>query len=81
LLTSGSSIDQHTESRMQQVIREEFIDHTIIAIAHRLETIAEFDRVVLLEKGCIVDQGNPAELLERKGPFKALWDAAHQTAT
>ncbi len=36
---------------MQQLIRDEFHEHTVISIAHRLETIADFDRVVVLERG------------------------------
>jgi ATP-binding cassette, subfamily C (CFTR/MRP), member 1 len=64
---------------VQQVIREEFRDHTVISIAHRLDTIVDFDRVVVLEKGCLVEEGNPRELLRvSSSRFKALWDASRR---
>ncbi|KAK8059612.1 hypothetical protein PG996_009542 [Apiospora saccharicola] len=67
------SVDQTTEARVQELIREEFCEHTAIAIAHRLETIVDFDRVVVLEKGYVVEQGRPEDLLRSQGPFKQLW--------
>ncbi|KAK8118640.1 uncharacterized protein PG998_003266 [Apiospora kogelbergensis] len=69
-----SSVDRTTEARVQELIRTEFRDHTVIAIAHRLETIADFDRVVVLEKGYVVEQGKPDELLRARGPFTQLWN-------
>jgi ATP-binding cassette, subfamily C (CFTR/MRP), member 1 len=73
------SVDQHTETMVQQVIREQFKTHTLISIAHRLDTIVEFDRVVVLEKGCIVEEGNPRELLfSGRGKFRDLWDASRR---
>ena len=71
------SVDQATEARVQELIREEFRDHTVIAIAHRLETIADFDRVVVLDQGYVVEQGKPDELLRGQGPFSQLWNTAH----
>lgn len=63
---------------MQQVIHEEFGNHSIIAIAHRLDTISGFDRVLVLDNGRIVEEGNPRSLLEQHGShFRALWEATH----
>ena len=63
---------------MQQIILDEFADHTIIAIAHRLDTISAFNRVLVLDKGCVVEQGDPRALLEQHGSrFRALWKATH----
>lgn len=59
---------------MQRIIREEFKDRTIIAVAHRLDTIMDFDKIVVLDKGVIVEEGSPSQLLERKGAFKALFN-------
>jgi ABC-type multidrug transport system fused ATPase/permease subunit len=60
---------------MQKIIREYFNDRTIIAVAHRLETIIDFDRLVVLDQGRLVEQGSPSQLLERNSAFKTLYDA------
>jgi energy-coupling factor transporter ATP-binding protein EcfA2 len=48
---------------MQKAIRIHFADHTIIAIAHRLQGILDFDRVIVMDKARIVETGKPTELL------------------
>ncbi|GHC99186.1 hypothetical protein GCM10010313_09040 [Streptomyces violarus] len=48
---------------------------TVLVIAHRLETIAEADTVVMLDNGSIVERGKPAELLAQNGRFAAFWQA------
>lgn len=50
-------------------------ERTILVIAHRLETVADADTVVLLENGKIVERGRPAELLARQGKFAAFWQS------
>ena len=72
-----SSIDAKTDTLMQRVIREKFAQHTIIAVAHKLETIVDFDRVVVLEKGEVVEVGEPYDLLEKKGSWfgQLYWSA------
>lgn len=58
---------------MQRILRTAFADRTIIAIAHRLDTILDFDRVVVLDAGRIVEIGEPATLLETEGSlFRGL---------
>ncbi|KAB8230272.1 uncharacterized protein BDW43DRAFT_321569 [Aspergillus alliaceus] len=70
-----SSIDTKTDEIMQSLIRTEFANHTVIAIAHRLETIVDFDEVVVIDAGRVKERGPPAELLEKKGAFAELyWD-------
>ncbi|KAF9870342.1 ABC transporter [Colletotrichum karsti] len=74
-----SSVDAHTERMVRDLIREEFKEHTVIAIAHRLDTIADFDRVVVLDKGRVVEVGEPQSLLLEGGKFRELWDASKQS--
>ncbi|KAK7996619.1 hypothetical protein PG989_004659 [Apiospora arundinis] len=70
-----SSVDQHTANRMKQVIRDEFDGMTVIAVAHRLNTILDFDVVVVMDGGRIAEIGRPADLLRDKSLFRDLWDS------
>ncbi|KAF7960469.1 hypothetical protein EAE96_000149 [Botrytis aclada] len=70
-----SSVDSETDKLMQRVIREVFEGCTILAVAHRLDTIADFDRIVLLGKGEVVESGRFGELMEREGAFRELYDS------
>ncbi|KAL9085185.1 MAG: hypothetical protein Q9165_007716 [Trypethelium subeluteriae] len=68
-----SSVDAQTDALMQRVIRQKFARHTIIAVAHRLDTIMDFDRVAVLDKGRLVEYDRPHVLLERDSHFKKLY--------
>lgn len=62
---------------MQQVIRSNFEDQTIIAIAHKLHTILDFDMVAILDKGRVVEFDSPQALLVREGSaFKKLFESS-----
>ncbi|KAI9725099.1 MAG: hypothetical protein M1828_003440 [Chrysothrix sp. TS-e1954] len=61
------SVDSSTSDIMQNVLRSTFGVKTVIAIAHRLETVIDFDRVIILDKGEIIESGNPKELLASAG--------------
>ncbi|KAJ4864914.1 ABC transporter domain-containing protein [Trichoderma breve] len=78
LLDEASSIlDKETEQMVRTTINTHFKNHTVISIAHHLETILDFDRVVVMDKGRVVEVGPPRELLQSAGHgrFKALWEA------
>lgn len=62
-----ASIDYSTDSKIQQTIRE--LTSTIITIAHRLQTIVDYDKVMVLDQGRVVEWGHPWELL-KKDPSK-----------
>ncbi|KAH7370165.1 putative ABC multidrug transporter [Rhexocercosporidium sp. MPI-PUGE-AT-0058] len=55
----SSSVDDKTERIMQEIIRSDFKDYTVVAISHRLEMIMDFDRVIVMDSGKIVEDGNP----------------------
>jgi ATP-binding cassette subfamily C (CFTR/MRP) protein 1 len=67
------SVDVETDRAMQKIIREDFKDRAIIAVAHRLETILDFDRVVVLDQGYFVEDRSPSQLLQRNSAFKRLY--------
>ena len=71
--------DPQTEQAVRRALATLGGDRTTLVIAHRLETIADADTVVMLEDGQIVERGRPAELLARGGRFAAFWQS-HQSA-
>ncbi|KAJ8110042.1 hypothetical protein ONZ43_g5980 [Nemania bipapillata] len=58
-----SSVDSKTDAQMQEIIRDEFNDHTILMIAHRLSSLLDFDIILVLDQGVLVESGHPTELL------------------
>ncbi|KAJ4109887.1 hypothetical protein NW769_007655 [Fusarium oxysporum] len=73
------SVDQKTEETIKAVIESEFKDHTVVFITHRLDTIIDFDRVIVMDKGCVVELGEPKSLLASDAKFKALWATGHRS--
>lgn len=67
--------DPRTEQAVRRALATLEGDRTILVIAHRLETVAGADTVVMLENGSIVERGRPAELLARNGKFAAFWQS------
>ena len=61
-----ASIDHNTDELIQKTIREQFVDCTILTIAHRLNTILDSTRIMLLDKGRIVEFDTPQTLLANK---------------
>lgn len=70
-----SSVDTRTEALIAHATRELRRDRTSFIIAHRLSTIRDADRIVVIEAGRIVEQGNHAELLARRGAYYAMTQA------
>jgi ABC-type multidrug transport system fused ATPase/permease subunit len=58
-----SNLDAGTEAIIQGVIQEEFKDDTVIAVAHRLDTLRDFDTIVVLDKGVVSKFGPPTEVI------------------
>ncbi|MCI1039495.1 ABC transporter ATP-binding protein [Pseudomonas putida] len=72
-----SALDSEVEAAIQESLETLMQGKTVIAIAHRLSTIARMDRLVVLDKGRIVESGSHAQLLEQQGLYARLWH--HQT--
>ena len=70
-----SSIDTHTEILVQRGIEALLAGRTSFVIAHRLSTIQNADRIFVIDKGGILEQGSPAELMEKKGAYYKLYMA------
>eukprot|EP00835_Amoeboradix_gromovi_P004345 NODE_333_length_10741_cov_0.423135.p1 type:complete len:1269 gc:universal NODE_333_length_10741_cov_0.423135:3321-7127(+) len=72
-----SRIDAKSDRHIQQVIRDMFGDKTVVTIAHRLDTIIDSDRVLVMDAGLVVEYGVPSELLDKKdGVFRQLVDSS-----
>lgn len=72
-----SALDSEVESAIQQSLYRLMEGKTVVAIAHRLSTIAAMDRLIVLDKGRVVEEGDHRSLLARGGLYARLW--AHQS--
>lgn len=69
-----STVDKQTEELMVKILEEQFKEHTVISVVHRLNTVEKFDTVLLLDSGAVAEMGTPEELLAKEGGrFRALW--------
>jgi ABC-type multidrug transport system fused ATPase/permease subunit len=68
-----SALDSHSEQIIQQAMREAMAGKTVIAIAHRLSTVMDMDRLIVLQRGVIVADGSHSELLRQGGLYAELW--------
>lgn len=69
-----SALDSEVEAAIQTNLNKLMQGKTVIAIAHRLSTIAALDRLIVLDKGYIIEQGTHAELLAKHGIYAQLWE-------
>ena len=68
-----SALDSEVEAAIAENLYRLMEGKTVIAIAHRLSTIAALDRLVVLDRGAIVEEGTHAELVARGGLYASLW--------
>ncbi len=68
-----SALDSETERAIQKSFEKLSKGRTTIAIAHRLSTLRNMDRIIVLDKGVIVEQGSHQQLLRKKGKYYSLW--------
>jgi len=69
-----SALDSEVEAAIQQALDTAMKDKTVIAIAHRLSTLSQMDRIIVLDAGKIVEQGNHHELLTQNGLYATYWN-------
>jgi len=74
-----SALDTHTERGIQEALAAAGSGRTVITIAHRLSTVVDADRIVVLEEGVVVEEGSHAVLMARGGRYAEMW--AHQQAS
>jgi ATP-binding cassette, subfamily B, multidrug efflux pump len=75
-----SSVDTETEALIQDALARLMRGRTSIIIAHRLSTIRNVDRIIVLHKGRVVEQGTHEELLARAGVYRNLYELQYQSA-
>ncbi|KHJ98856.1 ABC transporter, ATP-binding protein [Oesophagostomum dentatum] len=70
---AAAAVDAETDSLLQRTIREQFADCTVLTIAHRLNTVMDCDRLLVLEAGRVVEFDSPRELLAKHdGLFRSM---------
>ncbi|MFA5954215.1 MAG: ABC transporter ATP-binding protein [Patescibacteria group bacterium] len=69
-----SSLDSESEALIQDALKTLMQHRTTVVVAHRLSTIMQMDRIVVVDQGQVVDSGTHTELLQREGIYKKLWD-------
>ncbi|NDK19076.1 MAG: ABC transporter ATP-binding protein, partial [Zetaproteobacteria bacterium] len=76
-----SSIDSYSEKLIQKATKRITQGRTSIIIAHRLATIKKADKIIVLDKGLVVEQGTHKDLLEKQGYYSKLYEIQFIKAT
>ncbi len=68
-----SSLDSKTEQSILETLRQVAANHTTLVIAHRLSTVVDADRILVMEEGRIIEQGSHQQLLAKGGVYREMW--------
>lgn len=69
-----ANIDSHTDKLLQEAVAKSFHGATILAVAHRLDTVIDYDKILVLGAGEVLEYGGPHELITRGGAFCSMVD-------
>lgn len=67
-----ANVDFESDALIQKCIRRDFAECTVITIAHRLNTVMDYDRIIVLDHGKILEMDSPTNLLEKQGAFYSM---------
>ena len=68
-----SALDSEVEASIQSALAKVMKGKTVLAIAHRLSTLSTMDRIIVMDKGCIIEEGTHKSLLAKKGLYFRYW--------
>src|SRR5690606_3238061 len=68
-----SALDTESEIQIQRALVRIMRDRTVLAVAHRLSTLATFDRIIVMNNGRLVEEGTVTDLRNRGGLFARMW--------
>ena len=71
---SLSAVDAETDARIRAALKQRMADATVILISHRVTTLMQADRILVLDGGRVADVGSHAELISRPGIYKEIYD-------
>ncbi len=72
------SVDGEADALIEKILRDEFKEYTVIVVAHKLESIMGFDKIALLDAGCLVEFDSPDNLLASPSAFRRLYNSSKQ---
>ena len=70
-------MDSETEYYIQDSLKDLIQDKTVLVVAHRLSTLVQMDRIIVLSKGVIVEEGTHESLLQKKDYYAKFWNLQH----